>query len=261
MLKAFVVTILIGICLCACESGCVLDPEVTEGPYYVNLQLIRYDVREDKSGIPLFLNMTVVDYNTCEPVSGAGVEIWHCDASGIYSHFEEASENVSNPQTDDTTYLRGVQVSNSNGDVGFLSIYPGWYEGRALHIHLKVHLDGSDGTVVHTGQLFFEEELNSEIEVELPYSSHDVDRVLNADDNIYNGGGSYGLITSWEYVGSSISDGIIASITLGVDSTLVSSNTSGAQSSDQSSSTGETSSAAEMMVNVLLLLAMFVVLF
>ena len=178
---------------------------------------MKSNFREDKDGVPLYLDITVINSNTCTELSNAGVEIWHCDASGIYSHYEEASENVQNPQTDDTTYLRGVQLTNETGIASFLSIYPGWYEGRALHIHLKVHQNGTDGAVLHTGQLFFEESLNEMIEEVSPYSSETVTRVLNANDGIYNQGGSYGLITSWSLVGSDISEGVRASINVEVD--------------------------------------------
>ena len=123
-------TIFLSICTAArtCQKrSCILDPELTEGPYYVDLDDIREDIREDKDGIPLYLNINVIDYNTCGTVENAGVEIWHCDATGIYSHFEEASEGVSNPQTDNTTYLRGTQLTDSNGDCSFLTIYPGLF--------------------------------------------------------------------------------------------------------------------------------------
>ena len=110
-----------------------------------------------------------------------------------------------------------MQLTNETGIASFLSIYPGWYEGRALHIHLKVHQNGTDGAVLHTGQLFFEESLNEMIEEVSPYSSETVTRVLNANDGIYNQGGSYGLNTSWSLVGSDISEGVRASINVEVD--------------------------------------------
>ena len=173
--------------------------------------------RETAEGIPLYLQISVVNSNDCQSVSGAGVEIWHCDAVGIYSHFEAASQNQGS-QTDNSTYLRGIQVTGDTGAVNFTSIYPGWYTGRALHIHMKVHQGGTEGAVIHTGQLFFEETLNEAVEVESPYSTHTVTRLTNAEDNIYNNGGSYGLISTWNYVDESdISQGIQASITVEVD--------------------------------------------
>ena len=237
MILMMVLVAMIGCTMGACQDTCVLNPEVTEGPYYVDLQLLRSDIREDKSGVPLYLQIVVVNSNDCAVVPNAGVEIWHCDAEGIYSHFEEASEGVSNPETDDTTYLRGIQVAGSAGSVNFTSIYPGWYEGRALHIHLKVHQGSTTGAVIHTGQLFFEEELNSAIEDTAPYSSETVSRVANANDNIYNNGGSYGLITNWALVDSSdISQGIQASITVEVDAATDADSASADTVSDDESS-------------------------
>jgi len=188
----------------------------------------------------------VIDTNTCLPIENAGVEIWHCDALGIYSHFEEASENVQNPQTDDTTYLRGIQLSDASGAVNFISIFPGWYNGRALHIHMKVHQNGTEGTVVHTGQLFFEEEINDEVAALEPYASHQVERMANDEDGIYNQGGYYGLITDWEMVSDDLADGVSAKISVGVEfagGNNSSGSSNGASSgSSQSSSNSNTSS-------------------
>jgi len=115
------------------------------------------------------------------------------------------------------TYLRGIQVADSTGTVQFTSIYPGWYTGRALHIHMKVHQGSTTGAVLHTGQLFFEEEVNEMVEVLSPYSTHEVTRMTNDEDSIYNNGGSNGLIYEWSLVGSDISEGIMASISVEVD--------------------------------------------
>jgi protocatechuate 3,4-dioxygenase beta subunit len=129
----------------AVSSGfvkCVLTPELTEGPYYVAGEKLRRDVTEGKSGTSLLLNLTVVNASTCKPVKNASVEIWHCDAGGVYS-----GAVANNPGTN---FLRGVQKTNAVGVATFKTIYPGFYQGRAVHIHVKVHVGG---TVVHTGQL------------------------------------------------------------------------------------------------------------
>ena len=215
---AFAFLALLGFTWAACVDTCVLDPEVTEGPYYVDLQLVRSDIREDNEGIPLYLNITVVDSNTCEVVPDAGVQIWQCSARGIYSHFVEASEGIQNPQTDNTTFLRGVQLSGDDGRVSFISVFPGWYQGRAVHIHMKVHQNGTDGMVVHVGQLFFEEELIEQVAKIAPYSDSTVDRVTNPDDGIYDNGGYYGLVSNWEFVNKyDITQGIKASVAVEVN--------------------------------------------
>ena len=122
----------------------MLTPELTEGPYYVAGEKLRRDVTEGKPGTPLLLNLTVVNASTCKAVKNASVEIWHCDAGGVYS-----GAVANNPGTN---FLRGVQKTNAAGVATFKTIYPGFYQGRAVHIHVKVHVGGK---VVHTGQLFF----------------------------------------------------------------------------------------------------------
>eukprot|EP01098_Paradermamoeba_levis_P014850 TRINITY_DN727_c0_g1_i1.p1 TRINITY_DN727_c0_g1~~TRINITY_DN727_c0_g1_i1.p1 ORF type:complete len:350 (-),score=93.91 TRINITY_DN727_c0_g1_i1:37-1086(-) len=213
---------------------CVLHPELTQGPYWVDLELVREDITEGKPGIPLTLAVTVVNSNTCEVIPNAGVELWHCDSVGVYSHYEQASNNVANPQTDNTTYLRGIQMTDQTGVAKLNTVYPGWYNGRTIHIHLKVHLGGSvvgdsslvDSTIVHTGQLFMNDSLNSEIAKFAPYSSHgDVVLMKLSEDGIYNGGGSYGLV-DFQFVDASlgVEGGLIGNVTVAVDINSTSSN-------------------------------------
>src|SRR4029079_13839209 len=123
---------------------CVLTPELTEGPYYVAGEKIRRDITEGEPGVALLLNLTVMNAATCALVKSAAVEIWHCDALGVYS-----GAVANNPGTN---FLRGMQRTNAKGVATFKTIYPGFYQGRAVHIHVKVHVGG---TVVHTGQFFF----------------------------------------------------------------------------------------------------------
>jgi protocatechuate 3,4-dioxygenase beta subunit len=156
---------------------CVLTPEMTEGPYYLDDQVLRRDVTEGRPGVPLRLELTVADASSCAPVSDRVVEIWHADAAGAYSGFGSGGS--------DTTFLRGGQTSDANGAVVFDTIYPGWYRGRAVHIHLKVH----DGNTVHTTQLFFDQDLTDEVFTRSPYAGNS-GGTTNAQDNIYSGGGT-----------------------------------------------------------------------
>src|SRR4051794_29166463 len=119
--------------------SCILTPEMTEGPYYVPNEAVRRNITEGKSGTALRLHLTVVSASTCKPIKGAAVDIWHADATGVYSGV----------QGNTGTFLRGVQRTDRNGLAVFDTIYPGWYHGRAVHIHVKVHVAGN---VVHTGQ-------------------------------------------------------------------------------------------------------------
>jgi protocatechuate 3,4-dioxygenase beta subunit len=159
--------------------ACVVRPEVTEGPYYVEENLVRSDVREDRQGTSMSLtfNITDVGSNGCTPLQGATVEIWHCDAAGAYS-------DVSDPgfSTKGQTWLRGSQVTDANGQATFTTIYPGWYRGRAVHIHFKVHPDANS---VFTSQLFFDDALSDQVFTQAPYASKGQRDTLNSNDNIY----------------------------------------------------------------------------
>lgn len=143
----------------ASSSGsgqCVLMSSVTEGPYYLDDALVRKDITEGKQGVPLTVRLTVQDTTeSCGPVAGAAVEIWHCDAWGYYSGYTTASpggqapaESEDTSGADDKTYLRGYQIAGDDGVVEFTTIYPGWYTPRVTHIHVKVHTGGKrdDGT-------------------------------------------------------------------------------------------------------------------
>ena len=132
----------------AVSSGlvsCVLTPEQTEGPYYVPGAPLRRDVTEGKPGVPLTLRLSVVNVSTCRAIKRASVEIWHCDATGVYS-------GTAQQGTESERFLRGMQRTDAKGIAVFRTIYPGWYQGRTVHIHTKVHVGGN---VVHTGQLYF----------------------------------------------------------------------------------------------------------
>src|SRR5436190_8648191 len=159
--------------------SCVLTPEMTEGPYYLAGEPNRSDVTEGRPGTPLKLVLPVVNASTCKPIAGATVEIWHADAGGNYSGFGSAASNKS--------FLRGAQTTDANGEATFVTIYPGWYQGRATHIHVKVH---AGGNVVHTGQLFFDEASNSSVYAKAPYTGRSGQRTLNAQDGIYSNGGA-----------------------------------------------------------------------
>ncbi|MFE6178117.1 intradiol ring-cleavage dioxygenase [Streptomyces sp. NPDC056464] len=194
------------------SSGCMtLMSSVTEGPYHLDGALVRKDITEGKSGVPLTLRLTVVDATDgCTPVKGAAVEIWHCDAWGYYSGYTTANPGGSAPAesedgstADDDTYLRGYQIAGANGVVKFETIFPGWYTPRTCHIHLKVHTGGQkeDGTyeggkVNYTGQLFFDDEIAEEIFTLEPYSKHSGSYTTLDNDMVYDGGGaSSGLLT------------------------------------------------------------------
>ncbi|WP_405893558.1 intradiol ring-cleavage dioxygenase [Streptomyces sp. NBC_00104] len=207
----------------AAAAVCTLTKEMTEGPYYLDGQLVRADIREDKTGFPLQLTLTVVDDDTCVPISNALVEIWHCDALGEYSGFVG---NNGHDEPDNGTFLRGAVLSNSSGVAKITTVYPGWYRGRCIHIHLKVHTDvtlTSDGSFtggqeLHTGQLFFAETITTRVAALSPYSANTVPRTTLAQDSIYDEGGAASGLLTLTALGSSPSAGYAGSLTVGVES-------------------------------------------
>lgn len=169
------------------RPNCVLTPSSDEGPYFVDEHLLRSDVRADAAGgepepgASLTLDLRVVNAEgNCPPVEGAHMDIWHCNALGIYS--DESGEG-----TLGRTFLRGCQVTDTDGGVRFTTIFPGWYAGRAVHIHLKVRLLQNERvTYDFTTQLFFEEDLVHKIyATNSPYDTRGKPEVANKDDYIY----------------------------------------------------------------------------
>jgi protocatechuate 3,4-dioxygenase beta subunit len=161
---------------------CVLTPEQTEGPYYIPGERVRRNITEGKRGVPLTLKVSVVDASTCKPISGAAVDIWHCDAAGAYSGVGGQRNR---------TFLRGVQQTNAQGLAVFQTIYPGYYPGRTVHIHVKVHIAGN---VIHTGQLYFSDRVTDAVFRRTPYSRRPRRRTRNANDSVYRNGGRRSLL-------------------------------------------------------------------
>jgi protocatechuate 3,4-dioxygenase beta subunit len=175
--------------------ACVLTPEQTEGPYYIAKEKLRRTITDGRPGTPLTLRLAVVDAKTCRPIKGAAVDIWHCDASGIYSGFGAGRAS--------RTFMRGIQRTNARGVATFKTVYPGWYQGRTVHIHVKVHVRGN---VVHTGQFYFPDRVTDAAYGKAPYTNRPNRGVRNADDMVFRNGGKRSLLSlrrSGEgYVGS-----------------------------------------------------------
>lgn len=169
--------------------ACIVRPEVTEGPYYVDEDLNRSDIRSDpatgavKDGalLALTFNVSQITNGGCIPLEGAKVEIWHCDAAGVYS-------DVSDPgfSTVGQKFLRGHQVTDANGQATFITIYPGWYSSRAVHIHFKVHHEASGQGREFTSQLFFDDSFSDKVLAQAPYAGKGQRDTLNSTDRIYD---------------------------------------------------------------------------
>lgn len=175
----------------ACTVDCVAKPEMTEGPYFVDEGLNRSDIRSDPSdgsvsaGTALTLNLRVLQISDsgCTPLPGAVFDVWHCDALGSYS-------DIAMEGTTGKKYLRGYQVTNRGGHVRFVTILPGWYRGRTVHIHIKIQTTGTDGNPYEfTSQLYFTEEFKAAYLTADPYASKGTPDTTNAADGIYSANG------------------------------------------------------------------------
>ncbi len=171
---------------------CAVRPEQSEGPYFVDEKLNRADIRVDPSdgsvrpGVPLRLQFSVsrISDGRCDPLSGAIVDVWHCDASGIYSDVRDLRFDTRGKK-----FLRGYQVTDAKGTAQFDTIYPGWYEGRAVHIHFKIRTDSASRGREFTSQLFFDEAVTDQVHQRSPYDRHGRRTILNNDDFSYRRGG------------------------------------------------------------------------
>ncbi len=205
---------------------CARTPEQTEGPYYIDTGLIRSDITEGRPGLPLQLQLTVLRANGCQPIPNATVEIWHCDASGVYSGYGsaqlEGSPTLGTPSpggatqpppgggtppprggpeamgaghmdaTNSERFLRGGQLSDANGAVAFQTIYPGWYMGRTTHIHVKVLTNGRE---LHTGQFYFDDAITDAVYAQPPYNARGQRSTTNSTDGIFRNGGQQSRLT------------------------------------------------------------------
>lgn len=189
----------------AAPVSCVtLTPEVTEGPYYLDLNNVRRDITDGRPGTALDLKITVIDATTCNPIEGAAVDVWHCDATGVYSGFNQGQG---------ATFLRGTQLTDRQGLSEFSTIVPGFYMGRAVHVHMKVH---TGGTVVHTGQVFFDPTLISTVYASAPYSAHgSAPDTPNSRDSIYTQAGATNAVLKM----TPATSGYTGEITVAVHST------------------------------------------
>jgi protocatechuate 3,4-dioxygenase beta subunit len=162
----------------AAVASCTVYPQQTEGPFYLSGDRLRSDVTEGRPGIPLLLTMQIVGADGCTPLPGLAVDIWHCDAEGVYSGYPGQLGGL---DTTGQTFMRGTQVSGSDGKVVFHTIYPGWYPGRTTHIHFKVH---HTATSEATSQLYFPEDVSAAVYAQQPYAARGQKDTANTADAV-----------------------------------------------------------------------------
>ena len=168
----------------ASNDACAVAPNETAGPYPSKSDIFRSDIRENRQGVALALTIRVINVsNGCAPLANANVEIWQCDAAGNYSEYGSQTSQ---------TYLRGIQTTDANGQVNFMTVYPGWYQGRATHIHIEVTMNGRS---VKVTQIAFPETINNAVYATGVYASRGSNPTSNLQDGIFADSLSSELVT------------------------------------------------------------------
>ena len=196
------------------SNVCILTPQAVEGPYYFDPDLVRVDITEGRPGIPMQLMLQVIEAASCAPISGASVDVWHCDAAGLYSGYAGQGDDRT-VSTEGETFLRGTQATDVAGIATFDTLYPGWYRGRTTHIHFKVFLDEK---TVAMSQIYFPDALSEFINLNVaPYNERAAGRdTFNAGDSVLRAsGGGHGSFCSIK----EDEDRYVASLVVGVDRT------------------------------------------
>ncbi|KAL4734796.1 Intradiol ring-cleavage dioxygenase [Aspergillus similis] len=212
-------------------GACIVQPEVTQGPYYMHFLTSDW---ANQAGVPLFLDLQLIDVNTCEPLQNVYTDIWHCNATGVYSGVvANGNGNSDDESNSNTTFLRGIQSSGADGVVQFESIFPGHYTGRAVHIHVVTHpgdqievlpnntLAGLyDTRASHVGQIFFDQDLIAAVEKTSPYNTNTQTLFNNSDDSILaTEAETTDPFVEYVLLGDDVSQGVFAWISLGINST------------------------------------------
>ncbi|MFJ5334962.1 intradiol ring-cleavage dioxygenase [Pectobacterium sp. 21LCBS03] len=209
---------------------CPLTTEQIVGPYFVDYKILRRDITESQPGIPLLLKIKVIDGVSCEPVDNILVDIWHCNARGKYSGWsfispdkEATTDEVGTVnRTDSTSFFRGIQPTDQNGVVRFTTIFPGFYAGRATHIHVAIRRVSKNPLekehFAFVGQLYFPEELCRVVYNNEPYSPRDISRVTNTEDEYFTKmNGAQSLLTVNKINEGDFNDGFTGEIILSID--------------------------------------------
>ncbi|KAK0200635.1 Intradiol ring-cleavage dioxygenase [Desarmillaria ectypa] len=214
------------------NSSCVLTPELEQGPYYVQGEYIRSNMSEDQPGVPAYVNIELIDVFICEPLTGVYLDVWHCNATGVYAGIVADGNGDSSVESNwNTTFLRGIQKMNDEGYAQFETIFPGHYSGRTTHFYMIVHADGTvfnNGTFKSDGNqhiVFFDQDLITAVEATSPYSTNTIAITNNEDDRVFvagvvpDSGTGVDPILEYVYLGDDLSGGLLLWGTVGIDLT------------------------------------------
>ncbi|KAH8593634.1 Intradiol ring-cleavage dioxygenase [Bisporella sp. PMI_857] len=215
------------------NNSCILQPETTEGPYYVTGELVRRDITDDsvgQAGVPLTFDVQIIDTTTCKPLPQVALEAWFCNSTGVYGGVVANGNGNSADRTNlDNTMLRGIQFSDASGILQFDSIFPGHYTGRTPHIHILSHIGSTTltngtittGKISHVGQLFFDQSLITRVEATSPYNTNRQSLTTNQNDGIFaQEAATSDPVLNYVLLGSAITDGIFGWATVGINPTI-----------------------------------------
>ncbi|KAF2247482.1 aromatic compound dioxygenase [Trematosphaeria pertusa] len=209
------------------SAACTLDPEATEGPYWVIGELIRQDLLTGEKGAVTHLDINVVDTSTCKPVTDAYVEMWGTNSTGVYTGVQARGNGDGSATAIATNALRGLQKTGTNGTATFITLIPGHYVGRTNHLHTIIHHGATllpnntiqGGTISHVGQFYVEQTFLGQVEKTAPYNTNKQAQTTNAQDMLFNMGkqGGDDPVLKISLIGSTIEDGLYATIDVGVN--------------------------------------------
>ncbi|BEJ13002.1 hypothetical protein CspHIS471_0301760 [Cutaneotrichosporon sp. HIS471] len=212
------------------SNACILGPDTTQGPYYVTGEYFRSNITDGQAGVPLTVDIQIIDTNTCKPLPNVALDFWHCNSTGVYSGVvSQGNGNNADKANINATFHRGIQATDAEGVVTFHTTVPGHYTGRATHIHLLAHTEGSwtllpnntitgGNTTSHVGQLFLDQDLISQVEAASPYSTNTQSVTQNSADMILSQEAT-NIDPFLEYVllGNTIEEGVFAWIAMGIN--------------------------------------------
>ncbi|KAJ5638470.1 hypothetical protein N7528_000860 [Penicillium herquei] len=211
-------------------SSIPLNPEGESGPYWVVGERLRSNILESQRGVPVIIEEQYIDVETCEPITDMFAEIWGCNSTGVYSGLvAEGNGNPSDVGNHNTTFLRGVQRTDEDGVVTFLTLFPGHYDGRTTHHHVVAHLNTTllpnntlaGGYYPHIGQFFYDQDLIEKVEATYPYNTNTIPQTSNKEDRVFaqetEGSTTSDPVLHYTYLGDKLEDGIFAWVQVAIN--------------------------------------------